>query len=476
VPEAPPRHFLPALMGSLLQQQAAGELVLEQNDGTRRLHWLNGHLHHLRSDAVGEQFGNFLIRRGVLDMASLKELLADGEGSRVGDRVVQWGLLTTTERDEQLHELLGSVLLHAMEHPILRMTWLPAAPGEGITVEHQFQLNHRRLVWDTFQSAQIDRELIEMFRSEPDWRWQARPNLLESLSDLPLTPSLAYALTLFGTEPLGCNTIAALAGLPQEEAARLVATLWALGGVSLVSGTLPLMSFVPSEPLPLPPVVREPPLVLIPPPVPEMEVEDDFEPEPEFLADPDPEPLLLAQEDLLPSAPATVFPSLSLEAPVPQATPPSVEEGSLTPRERARRLLVKAKSYVMQERTSEAIRALEQAIKLDGESPAAFESWLLLGRLRISNPAWSTRAIEALQVASRLNPRSAEPWALMGDLYHRKGFRANAQGCIRRALELDPSVAVPEGWSRREPAEPPVREGQTSLMGKLRGMFGREKA
>ncbi len=477
MPEVRPRHFLPALMGSLLQQQAAGELVLEQNDGTRRLHWRNGRLHHLRSDAVGEQFGNFLIRRGVLDMASLKELLADGEGSRVGDRVVQWGLLTTTERDEQLHELLGSVLLHAMEHPILHMTWLPAAPGEGIAMEHQFQLNHRRLVWDTFQSAQIDRELIEMFRSEPDWRWQACPDLLESLSDLPLTPSLAYALTLFGTEPLGCNTIAALAGLPQEEAARLVATLWALGGLSLVSGALPL---VPREPpASPPPAVIEPPPVLIPPPVPvpEVEAEDELEPEPEFLVDPEPEPepLLLAQEDLLPPAPALAFPPLALEALVPQPTPPSVEEGSMTPHERARRLLVKAKSYVMQERTSEAIRALEQAIKLDGESPAAFESWLLLGRLRISNPAWSTRAIEALQVASRLNPRSAEPWALMGDLYHRKGFRANAQGCIRRALELDPSVAVPAGWSRPEPAEPAAREGKGGLMGKLRGMFGREK-
>lgn len=462
-------------MGSLLQQRAAGELVLEQNDGTRRLHWMNGQLHHLRSDAVGEQFGNFLIRRGVLDMASLKELLADGEGSRVGDRVVQWGLLTTTERDAQLHELLGSVLLHAMEHPILRMTWLPAAPGDGITREHQFQLNHRRLVWDTFQNAQIDRELMEMFRSEPDWRWQACPDLLESLSDLPLTPSLAYALTLFGTEPLGCNTIASLAGLPQEEAARLVATLWALGGLSLVSGALPL---VPREPAPLPPAAIEPPPVLIPPPLSAPELE--LEPEPEFLADPEPEPepepLLLAQEDLLPTAPATVFPLLALEAPVPQPTPPPVDEGSMTPHERARRLLVKAKSYVMQERTSEAIRALEQAIKLDGESAAAFESWLLLGRLRISNPAWSTRAIEALQVASRLNPRSAEPWALMGDLYHRKGFRANAQGCIRRALELDPSVAVPAGWSRPEPAEPAAPEGKAGLMGKLRGMFGREKA
>jgi tetratricopeptide (TPR) repeat protein len=461
-------------MGSLYQQKAVGELVLEQNDGTRRLHWMHGELQHLRSDAVGEQFGNFLIRRGVLDMASLKELLADGEGSRVGDRVVQWGLLTATERDEQLHELLGSVLLHAMEHPILRLTWLPAAPGAGSIGEHQFHLSHRRLVWDTFQKAQIDRELIEMFRSEPDWRWQARPDLLESLSDLPLTPSLAYALTLLGTEPLGCNTIAALAGLPLEDAARLVATLWALGGISLVSGALPL---VPRE-TPPPPVVIEAPPVLIPQPP--LVPEDEIEPEPEFLMDPerDLEPLLLAQEDLIPPTPARPLPPPVAEALPPPPTPmmlPQLDEEALAPLERARRLLVKAKSYVMQDRTSEAIRALEQAIKLDGESPAAFEAWLLLGRLRISNPAWSTRAIEALQVASRLNPRSAEPWALMGDLYHRKGFRANAQGCIRRALELDPSVAVPEGWSRPEPVEPTARGGQSGLMGKLRGMFGREK-
>ena len=117
MPEVRTRHFLPALMGSLHQQKAEGELVLEQNDGTRRLYWAGGDLKYLRSDAVGEQFGNFLIRRGVLDMASLKELLADGEGARVGDRVVQWGLMTQEECDSRLHELLGSVLLHAMEHP-----------------------------------------------------------------------------------------------------------------------------------------------------------------------------------------------------------------------------------------------------------------------------------------------------------------------------------------------------------------------
>jgi len=443
-------------MGSLHQQKAEGELVLEQNDGTRRLYWAGGDLKYLRSDAVGEQFGNFLIRRGVLDMASLKELLADGEGSRVGDRVVQWGLMSQEERDERLHELLGSVLLHAMEHPILKMTWIPEALDENLSGDLQFRLNHRLLVWDTFQNAKIERELIEMFRSEPDWRWKALPDLLDALSDLPLTPTLAYALSLLGTEPLGCDTIGSLTGLPPEEATRLVATLWALGGLDLVCGALPL-----------------PPKADPPPVVPEPEIQLEMEPELE--------PILLLQDDLIPPLALVPEPftphvdSVDLDVPAaPQGGAP-VEEAELPASERARRLLVKAKSYMMQDRTSEAIRFLEQSIKLDGDSPEAYETWMMLGRLRLSNPAWSTRAIEALQSASRINLRAAEPWALMGELYLRKGFQANAHGCFRRALELDPSVAVPAGWSQGDPVLVAHRDGQSGLMGKLRAMLGREK-
>jgi tetratricopeptide (TPR) repeat protein len=455
-------------MGSLHQQKAEGELVLEQNDGTRRLYWAGGELKYLRSDAVGEQFGNFLIRRGVLDMASLKELLTDGEGARVGDRVVQWGLMTIEARDERLHELLGSVLLHAMEHTILKVTWLPGALGGNLSGDLQFRMDHRRLVWDTFQVAQVDRELVAMFLSEPDWRWRAQPNLLDSLSDLPLTPTLAYALSLLGTEPLGSDTIGSLTGLPQIATARLVATLWALGGLTLVQGELPLL---PKAQAPLSPL----------PPPPELEfiLDPELDLEPEELQ----EPIQVVQEDLPPPPPSTprsvpdFTDSRDLDAPVAQAhTLPSItpDEEDVPAPERARQLLVKAKSYLLQERSSEAIRALEQSLKLDGDSARAFETWMLLGRLRLSNPAWSTRAIEALQVASRLNPKAAEPWALMGELYHRKGFHANAQGCFRRALELDPSVAVPAGWSLKDPTMPAPKEGQGGLMGKLKGMFGRE--
>nr|WP_306672161.1 tetratricopeptide repeat protein [Geothrix sp. SG10] len=458
-------------MGSLHQQRAEGELVLEQNDGTRRLYWRGGDLVYLRSDAVGEQFGNFLIRRGVLDMASLKEMLADGEGSRMGDRVVQGGLMTVVERDRHLHELLESVLLHAMEHTILKMTWVPGVLEDNLSGDLQFWLDHRRLVWDIFQSAKIDRELVEMFRSEPDWRWEAPADLLESLSDLPLTPTLAYALSLLGSEPLGYETIGSISGLSPEESARLVSTLWALGGLNLVRGELPLLPKEPAAPTPAP--------------EPQEVSEPVFEPIP--VAEADSEPILLIEEEAFPPPRARTPRSLpplppedmerAFSEPTPSVLPllhSTADEDSLPSLDRAHHLLVKAKSYVMQDRTSEAIRALEQSIKLDGDSPAAYETWLLLGRLRLGNPAWSTRAVEALQVASRIRPRAAEPWALMGELYHRKGFHANAQGCFRRALELDPSVAVPSDLEGE--SSPDTARSEGGIMGRLRAMLGREKA
>lgn len=462
-------------MGSLHQQEAEGELVLEQNDGVRRLYWSGGNLSYLNSDAVGEQFGNYLIRRGVIDMAALKELLADGEGARVGDRVVQWGLMTREERDAQLHELLGSILLHAMEHPILQMTWLPGPLSGSLSGDLQFRLDHRRLVWDVFQSAQIDQELVDMFRSEPDWRWEAPPDLLLTLSDLPLNPQIAYALTLMGTEPLGCETLSTLTGLETSVAARLVAALWTLGGLRLTKGVLPLLPKT-EPPAPPPP----PPLPTPPEPLPEVEML-------QILpggAESDPEPFLQAAppklEEVVPFADGPLELDLPSdprgEGPAPFVPAPEVPAAEDSPSQRARKLFVKAKSYLMQERTSEAIRALEQSVKLDGDSPAAYEPWLLLGRLRTSNPAWSTRAIEALQTASRLRPKAAEPWALMGELYHRKGFKANAQGCFRRALDLDPSVAVPTDWDEDPALEPNPRDSQgggLKIMDRIKSILGR---
>lgn len=571
VPEPASRSFLPALMGSLHQQRAEGELALEHNDGLRLLYWRGGDLIDLHSEAVGEQFGSYLIRRGVLDTRGLHELLAEGEHTRVGDRVVQSGLLTAEERDAHLQDLFGTVLLHAMEHPILKVTWRPGPLRQNLSEDLHFWLNHRHLVWDTFHNARIDQAFVDSLRSEPDWRWAAKPDLLECLRDFPLTPDMAFALTLLGTGPLGYGTIEGVTGLGPRETARTVATLWALGGLRLVEGTLPLLPTqgrsVPVIPVRLPPEPKpepepetdititlldddpdepgepdEPTLEVDAPdapramnlmdfleldaqaplrdlpspagPAPASEIgEDSF-----FAASPRPSEAPAARPEPAghppaqpppmrsgaPSIPAEPAPRPQAELPQvqrqasspdqepalspppprvaapypPHALPLSLNDADLPPLERARHLIAKAKSYLSESRTSEATRALEQAILLDGTSPASFEALLLLGKLGATDPACATQAIEALRAASRIHPRAAQPWALMGEIFHRTGHWHNARGCFRRALELNPSLAVPREYQDLQQQAQPAKgqaQRESSLIERMKGMFGREK-
>lgn len=487
------RPFLPALLGALHQEGAEGELVLEQNDGNRTLYWKGGDLRYLRSDAVGEQFGNYLIRLGILDLAALQELLADGEGSRMGDRVVQWGLMTTQERDQRLQELLASILTHAMEHPVLKMTWTPGSLSGSLSGDLQFRLDHRKLIWDVFQRIRNLHELRDYLMGEPSWRWKAKEDLLFKLSDLPLNPKIAYSLSLLGTEPLGYETLISITGLEEEEAAHIIVGLWALGGLTLTHGEVPVppglrptrepqshaggFAAPPRPPQPSGPVhLKLEPLEVAPPPppvplpLPDIEVEVEMGEEDIF----EPTPISLQPEPAMEPIRLDPTPSQELEPIHSMATPPvTIDlEAMASPEAKAKTYVKKAQSLLLQDRASEAIRSLEQSIKLDGEGPRSYEAWLLLGKLRLANPAWSTRAIEALQAASRANERSAEPWALMGELYHRKGFIANAQGCYKKALELDPSVQVPDEVIL---AVEGGKSQQGGLFGRLKSMLGREK-
>ena len=102
---------------------------------------------------------------------------------------------------------------------------------------------------------------------------------------------------------------------------------------------------------------------------------------------------------------------------------------------------------------------------------------MLLGRLRMSNPAWSTRSIDALQTASRLRIKAAEPWASMGEVYYRKGFKANAIACFNRALELDPSVPIPPDVDLQEEVNTNPNQPQPvgSIFKRFKAMLGRNE-
>jgi tetratricopeptide (TPR) repeat protein len=156
-----------------------------------------------------------------------------------------------------------------------------------------------------------------------------------------------------------------------------------------------------------------------------------------------------------------------------QAAEGAPQGAAREPASLVKRSLALAKKLQLQDRPGDAIQALEQGVRSDPDAAEAFPAWLLLGQLRMTNPAWSTRAVEALQQASRINPKAAEPWAVMGEIYHRKGFKANARGCFKKAIELDPSVAVPSDFSMEDRPAEPEEKGPGGVFERLKGLMRR---
>lgn len=477
----PVPQILPAILASLRQEHAEGMLTLEQNDGTRRIHCTAGDIFFLQSDVAGEQFGNYLLRQGILDFPALSELLANEEHFRLGEKVVQWGLMSLDERDLHLRSLQEQIMIHALEHPIIEMEWKAGSARSQLSEDLHFKLDHRQFVWTTFHEAHNLGDLCDLLYAESTWQWVAQSDLLNLLGDLPLTPQVAYAMSFWGPEPVGYETFLSLSGMDEESGARLLVTLWALGGLTLSQGSAPSFTKLLLPP-PAPSVSPDPPNIIVPaasslPPVvtPPRTVITPNEPlSPLSFASSGPAPT--AALDFLPqNSPQT----LPLDSFIPTMLDGTMqlesdgERGLEDPAVKARKYLLKAKNFLVQDRTAEAIRLLEQSVQLDPESEQAYEPWLLLGKHRLSNPAWSTRAIEALQAASRLRPKTAEPWALMGEIYHRKSFKANARACFKKALQLDPSVAVPPDVNLKEEDVDPEERNRTGLLTRFKAFLGR---
>lgn len=525
-----PPAFLPALLGALYQRSATGELALEQNDGNRRLFWSYGKLAFLQSEAAGEQFGNYLLRQGVLDLPSLKDLLADPSDSRLGEKVVQWGLLSAEQRNEHLAGLYDMILLNALEHLVVSYTWKEGASAVDLAGGVPMSLDHRRLVWQSLTNLNTAATIPAWISSRRGWKWQAPPGLLSGLGDLPIDPQQAYALSFLGAEPLDFDTLLGASSLDPVVGSRLVMALWAIGSLSLAEGELP--SPAPEKPEPPPAQAapakpqqsatgKVPNLAAEPAPpasdggapkpaavAPKAPAPAAAKPPPPPARTPGPEEAELHIEIVdeegeaprqggVPGRTPSAQDALTLDAflaPLDSGPPKPVSSGGPTlqalqeaagegpqaasggddPAAKLRRHVQLAKKLQIQERTGDAIQALEQGVRLAPDSPEAYPAWLLLGQLRLTNPAWSTRAVEALQNASRLNPKAAEPWAVMGEIYHRKGFKANARGCFKKAIELDPSVPIPPDFSMEDrPAETEEKPGGGGMLERLKGLIKR---
>ncbi len=87
--------------------------------------------------------------------------------------------------------------------------------------------------------------------------------------------------------------------------------------------------------------------------------------------------------------------------------------------------------------TYDAIQLLEPVLTvLQGKQK--LRAQVLLARGYSKNPKWAKRAEELLLTASRENPTSADPFALLGSNYAARGLKARALSMYKKALELKP--------------------------------------
>jgi tetratricopeptide (TPR) repeat protein len=119
--------------------------------------------------------------------------------------------------------------------------------------------------------------------------------------------------------------------------------------------------------------------------------------------------------------------------------------------------------------TYDAIQLLEPVLDAV-QGPNRLRAKLLLARGYSKTPQWAKRAEELLRDASRENPQSAEPWALLGAIYAVRGLRTRALSMYKKALELKPEheeaarYVAENAGAEPEPQEP---EGGSGLLGRL---------
>jgi len=173
--------------------------------------------------------------------------------------------------------------------------------------------------------------------------------------------------------------------------------------------------------------------------------------------------------------PATASPA---EAAAPAPSPDTEEEARLAEEavRRAAKLVEQAKALEQekpdepehQRLTYDAIQLLEP-IHETATGRTRLRAQLLLAWGWAQNPMWTKRAESLLLAASRENPQSPEPWAMLGGIYADKGLHTRATTMYRRALELKPDHEEAARYlkANAEAPAPPEAEGGGGLLGRL---------
>ena len=124
--------------------------------------------------------------------------------------------------------------------------------------------------------------------------------------------------------------------------------------------------------------------------------------------------------------------------PPPSTAPPAVEETDPTVDARlALESIRKAEKHLEKEEYWDAIQLLEKAIPAV-EKKLKQRARVNLARAYVKNPNWVKRAEEVLQTVVQEDPKNADAYFCLGELYRQGGLKSRALTMYRKVVELKP--------------------------------------
>ena len=144
------------------------------------------------------------------------------------------------------------------------------------------------------------------------------------------------------------------------------------------------------------------------------------------------------------------------------------------PVEKAREIYRKAKTLSKVGNNPLAIKALEEAVKLDDTRA---DYYLLLGKCQAKFPDMKHEAEANLRKASEMEDWNAEPYVELGLLFYSERLLKRAEGYFRKALELEANhtVALKKLNEIVGPEVKPMDKVQKTLGKVFPSFFGKKK-
>jgi tetratricopeptide (TPR) repeat protein len=102
--------------------------------------------------------------------------------------------------------------------------------------------------------------------------------------------------------------------------------------------------------------------------------------------------------------------------------------------QKARELYLKAHTFYEENRYYEAVRCMEEAVRLE-DARASY--YLLLGLSQMRIPEYRPSAEKSLQKVADMEPWNADPVFYLGQLYWSENLLKKAERCFRKALEIN---------------------------------------